>query len=88
MVKIALRQFPGTVAMSSPKHTPGIEIRGRPVVRENNFLGKDDHVLTDGSSLDAVIFALIIVLYEDGPLRFGRDYHVIQRSNQNNTKSR
>jgi hypothetical protein len=59
-------------------HT-GVEIRGRHVVRDHHFLGKDDQVLTDGSSSDDLIFALITVLCEEEPLSFGRDYHVIQR---------
>jgi hypothetical protein len=56
-----------------------VEIRGRPVVRDRHCLGKDDHGLTDGSPSDDLIFALAIVLYAEGPLRFGRDYHVFQR---------
>jgi hypothetical protein len=47
----------------------GVEIRGHPVY----------HVLTDGSPSDDLIFALIIVLYKEGPLSFGWDYHVFQR---------
>jgi hypothetical protein len=47
---------------------PGVEIRGRPVVRDHHLLGKDDHVLTDGSPSDDLIFVLIIVLYEEEPL--------------------
>jgi hypothetical protein len=39
----------------------------------------DDQVLTDGIPSDDLIFALIIVLYEEGPISFGRDYHVFQR---------
>jgi hypothetical protein len=57
----------------------GVEIRGCPVVRDHHFLGKDDHGLTDGSPSDDLIFALIIVLYEEGPLNFGWDYHTFQR---------
>jgi hypothetical protein len=49
---------------------PGVEIRGRPIVRDHHFLGKDDHVLTDGSPPDDMIFAPIIVLCEAGPLSF------------------
>jgi hypothetical protein len=56
---------------------PGVEISGRPVVRDHHFLGKDDHVLTDGSPSDDLIFAIIIFLCEEGPLSFGRDYHGI-----------
>jgi hypothetical protein len=54
----------------------GVAIRGRPIVQDHHFLGQDDHVLTDGSPSDDLIFALIIVLYEEGPLSFGWDYHV------------
>jgi hypothetical protein len=50
-----------------------VAVRGRAVVRDHHFLGKDDHVLTDGSSSEDLIFALIIVLHEEGPLCFGRD---------------
>jgi hypothetical protein len=57
----------------------GVEIRGRPVVWDHHFLGLDDHVLTDGRSSDDLIFALIIVLYEEGSLSFGWDYHDFQR---------
>jgi hypothetical protein len=57
----------------------GVEIRGRPVVQDHHFLGKDDHVLTDGSLSDNLIFAFIIGLYQEGPLSFGRDYHVFTR---------
>jgi hypothetical protein len=56
----------------------GVEIRGHPIVRDHHFLGKDNHVLTNGSPSDDLIFALIIVLCEEGPLSFGQDYHVIQ----------
>jgi hypothetical protein len=56
----------------------GVEIRGRPVVLDPHFLEKDDHVLTDGSPADDLIFALIIVLYEERPVSFGRDYHDFQ----------
>jgi hypothetical protein len=49
---------------------PGVEIRGHPVVRDHHFLGKDDHVLTDGSPSDDLIFAFIIVLCEEGPQIF------------------
>jgi hypothetical protein len=45
----------------------------------HHFLGKDDLVLTDGSPSDDLIFALITVIYEEGPLIFGLDYHVFQR---------
>jgi hypothetical protein len=45
----------------------GAEIRGHLIVRGHHFLGKDDRVLTDGSPSDDLIFALIIVLYEEGP---------------------
>jgi hypothetical protein len=57
----------------------GVEIRGRPIVRDHHFLEKDDHVLTDGSPSDNLVFAPILVLFEEGPLSFGRDYHVFQR---------
>jgi hypothetical protein len=57
----------------------GVEIRGRPVLRDHHFLGKDDHVLTDGSPSDDLVFALMLVLYEERPQSFGRDYHVFQR---------
>jgi hypothetical protein len=54
--------------LSSVSFQPsGVEIRGR----DHHFLGKDDHVLTDGSPSDDLIFAPIIVLYEQGPLSFG-----------------
>jgi hypothetical protein len=56
---------------------PGVEIRSRPIVRDHYFLGKDDHVLTDYSPPDDLIFILIIVLYEEGQLSFGQDYHVL-----------
>jgi hypothetical protein len=56
----------------------GVEIRGRPVVKNHNFLGKDDPVLADFSPSDDLIFALVIVLCEKGRQSFGRDYHVIQ----------
>jgi hypothetical protein len=56
----------------------GGEIRGRPVVPDHHFLGKVDHVLTDASPSDDLIFALIIALWEEGRLSFGQDYHVIQ----------
>jgi hypothetical protein len=36
----------------------GVEIRGRPIVRDHHFLGKDDHVLTDDSLSDDLIFSL------------------------------
>ncbi len=49
-----------------PKHVTGVEIRGRPIVRDHHLLGKDDHVVTDGSPADDLIFAPIIVLYEEG----------------------
>jgi hypothetical protein len=49
----------------------GVEMRGRPIVRDHYFLGKDDNVLTDSSPSDDLIFALIIVLYEEGQLTFG-----------------
>jgi predicted HTH domain antitoxin len=55
----------------------GVEIRGRPIVRDHHFSGNDDHVLIDGSPSDDLILALLIVLYEEGPLSFGRDYHVL-----------
>jgi hypothetical protein len=45
---------------------PGVEIRGRPVVRDHHFLGKDDHVLADGSPSDDQIFALIVVKFWAG----------------------
>jgi hypothetical protein len=51
----------------------GVEIRGRPVVRDHHFLGQDDHVLTDGSLSDDQIFALIIELYE-------KDHYVLGRT--------
>jgi hypothetical protein len=35
--------------------------------------------LTDGSPSDDLIFALIIVLNEEGPPCFGQDYQVFQR---------
>jgi hypothetical protein len=57
----------------------GVEIRGRPIVQDHHFFGKDDLVLTDGSSSDDQIFAHIIVRYEEGPLCFGLDYHDFQR---------
>jgi hypothetical protein len=60
-------------------HLTGVEIRGRPIVQDHHFLWKDDHVLTDGSPSDDLIFALIIVLYEEGPPSFGRDNHDFQR---------
>jgi hypothetical protein len=41
----------------------GLEIRGHPIVRDHHFLGKDDHVLTDGSPSDDLIFALISSLW-------------------------
>jgi hypothetical protein len=53
--------------------TPGVEIRGRPVIQDHHFLGKDDHVLTDGSPSGDLIFALI-----KGRTSLGQDYHVIQ----------
>jgi hypothetical protein len=56
-------------------HITGVEIRG-PIVQDHHFLGKDNHGLTVGSPSDNLIFALIIVLYEEGPLSFGRDYKV------------
>jgi hypothetical protein len=67
-----------------------VEISGHSVVQDHHFLGKDDHVmtdgspsddhvLTDGSPSDDLIFALVIVLNEEGLLCFGRDYHVFQR---------
>jgi hypothetical protein len=65
--------------VNSNAHHAGVEIRGRPVVQDHHFFGKDDHVLTDGSPSDDLIFALIIVLYEEEPLSLGKDYHVIQR---------
>jgi hypothetical protein len=43
----------------SPQVPTGVEIRGRPIVRDHHFLGKDNHVLTDGSPSDGLIFALI-----------------------------
>jgi WD40 repeat protein len=46
---------------------------------DHHFLGKDDHVLTDGSPSEDLIFALVIVLYEEGPLSFGWDYHVFSK---------
>jgi hypothetical protein len=49
----------------------GLEIGGHPIVRDYHFLGKDDHVLTDGSPSDDLIFAPIIVLFEEGPLNLG-----------------
>jgi hypothetical protein len=55
---------------------PGVEIRGRPIVQDHHFLGKDGHVLTDGSPSDDLIFAHYSS-YEKGPLRLGQDYHVI-----------
>jgi hypothetical protein len=57
----------------------GVEIRGCPVVRDHSFLGKDDRVWTDGTPLDDLKYALIIVLYEEGPQSFWRDYHVFNR---------
>jgi hypothetical protein len=30
----------------------GVEIRGRPIVRDHSFLGKDDNDLTDSNSTD------------------------------------
>jgi hypothetical protein len=57
----------------------GVEIRGRPIVGDHHFLGKDDHALTDGSSSDDLIFAFVVLLDEEGPLSFGRDYQVYQR---------
>jgi hypothetical protein len=41
---------------------PGLEIRGRYVIRDHHFFGKDDHVLTDGSPSDDLIFAPFIWL--------------------------
>jgi hypothetical protein len=58
---------------------PGVEIRGCPIVRDHHFSGKDDNVFTDGSPSDDLIFALIIGLYEEGPQRFERDYHVFSK---------
>jgi hypothetical protein len=57
----------------------GVEIRGCPIVRDHHFVMKDDHVLTDVSPSDDLIFVLIVLLYEEGPLTFRRDYHVFQR---------
>jgi hypothetical protein len=57
------------------QHNAG-DIRGRPIVRDHHFLGKDDHVLTDDSPSDDLICAPIIVLYEEGPLNIDQDYHV------------
>jgi hypothetical protein len=47
-------------------------------VRLHYELLKFVHVLTDGSPSDDLIFAPIVVLYEEGPLSFGWDYHVFQ----------
>jgi hypothetical protein len=39
-----------------PLMLSGLEIRGRPIVRDHHFiLGNDDHVLMDGSPSDLVI---------------------------------
>jgi hypothetical protein len=53
----------------------GVEIRGRPVVQDRQCLGKDDHVLIDGSPSDNLIFALINVLYYvlGGTTKFFKD---------------
>jgi hypothetical protein len=42
----------------------GVDIRGRLIVRGLYFLGKNDHVLTDGSPSDDLIFALIVLCEE------------------------
>jgi hypothetical protein len=72
-----LSPLPNTRSIAYP--SPGVQIRSRPIVRYHHFLGKDDHVLTHGSPSDDLIFAPIIVLYEEGPVSFGWDYHVFQR---------
>jgi hypothetical protein len=56
----------------------GVEIRGHPIIRDHHFIQKDENVLTDGSPSDSLIFAHI-VLYEEGPLYFGLDYHVLKK---------
>jgi hypothetical protein len=54
--------------LMSPYTILGVEISGRPIVRDHHFLGKDDHVLTDGSPSAKLIFALAIVHCEEGAL--------------------
>jgi hypothetical protein len=44
---------------------------------QSSAIISDEHVLIDGSPSDDLIFAFIIVLYEEGPLCFGQDYHAI-----------
>jgi hypothetical protein len=66
------------LSLGDTKH-PGVDIIGRPIVRDYHFLGNDDQVLTDGSPSDNLIFTDIIVLYEEGPLSFGWNYYVIRR---------
>jgi hypothetical protein len=51
----------------------GVEIRGRLIVPDHNFIGKDDHALIDGSPSDDLIFAPSIVLCDEGPRSFGWD---------------
>jgi hypothetical protein len=68
-----------TVDKVGQRAVAGEEIRGRPVIRDYHFQGKDDHTLTYGSPSDDLIFALIIMLYEEEALSFGRDYHVFRR---------
>jgi hypothetical protein len=70
---------PNACPSACPYTHPGVEIRGRPFVPDHHFLGKDNHVLTDGSPSDNLIFALIIVLYEEGPLSLGWDNQIFQR---------
>jgi hypothetical protein len=47
------------ISLFKPTYT-GVEIRCRPILRDHHFLGKDDHVLTDGSPSDDLIFAPIM----------------------------
>jgi hypothetical protein len=42
-------QWPVQADTSNQLIFTGVEIRGGPVVRDRHFLGKDDHVLTEGS---------------------------------------
>ena len=50
-----------------PSCYTGVEIRGRPVVQDHHFLGKDDLVLTDGSPFKR---PYVIVICGEGRLRF------------------
>jgi hypothetical protein len=40
-----------------------VGIRGRPVVQDHHFLGKDDHVLTNGSPSDDLIFYMHLYFF-------------------------